>query len=255
MILTKLTKTLTKGSHEKINTKCDFCDREKEMEYRTYFKITKGITEKCYCHKCSAEKAKITNLERYGCIATTQNKEVLKKMINTNLERYGVEHPSQLDKYKEKQKHTNIEKYGYSTPLQNLELRKSGNIKKYGVEYPIQNSEIKIRIETTNLERYGVKNTLKSKELIEKWNLKIREKMLIRNNIIDVIDNDYLAHCNICNNDYLINDTLFYGRKKYNTILCTNCNPVSIKISGLEIQFQNFIKDNYNNYITIKYSY
>jgi len=251
MILTELQTELTKGSHYIINTSCDICGREKEMEYRTYFKITKGMIEKCYCHKCSAEKAKITNLERYGCVATTQNKDVLKKMRRTNLERYGIEYPSKLDKCKEKQKNTNIERYGYATPLQNIELMKSSMLKKYNVEFAIQYDEFKNKIEKTNIERYGVKNTFQHKEFRKKYNLKIREQMIIDNNIIDVIDHNYLAHCDICDNNYLINDTLFYARKKCNTILCTTCNPVSKQISGLEIQLKNFISDNYNGIIIL----
>ena len=252
MIITKNIENLTKGSHKKIDAVCDICGKEMIMEYRVYFKITKKLNEKYYCHKCSRIKVEKTNLEKYGTIAPLQNSEVFKKMIETNIERYGVEHSSQLEEFKLKQKNTNIEKYGYSTPIQDMELRKNGNMKKLGVEFPIQNNEIKIQIEKTNLEKYGVKNPLQSTELRKKGYLKLNQKTISNNiEIINIIDNDFLINCNICKNDFLINKHLFYARKKYNTILCINCNPISKQISGIEIQLYNFIKENYNNEILI----
>ena len=251
MILTKNIEKLTKGSHKEIEVKCDICGKERIMEYRTYFKLTDKLTNKYYCHKCSIIKMGETNLKKYGFIAPLQNKDILNKMIKTNIKKYGVEHASQLKSVKEKQKNTNLKKYGYITVLQNMKVRKEGLMKKYGVEFPTQNNKIKLQIEETNMKRYGVKNTLQAKELREKGYLKLRKKMLSDNNIISVCDNDYLINCDICHNNILINKSIFYGRKKCNTILCTICNPVSNQISGIEIQLQNFIKNNYNNEILL----
>ena len=249
MILSNNIKGLTRGSHQKIDVVCDICGKERNMEYRTYFKLTNSLEDKYYCHKCSRIKAEKTNLNKYGCIAPLQNEEILKKMINTNLEKYGVEHSSQLEEYKLKQKNTNLEKYGYSTPLQNLEIKKEGNRKKYGVDYPIQNNIIRDKIEKTNLEKYGVKNTLQSIELRKKGYIKVREKMLENNNIIDVdANNNYIIECEVCGN-VSIDKSIFYSRKKYNSLLCTFCNPVSPQVSGKEILLKNFIKDNYKNLI------
>jgi len=251
MIITKNIENLTKGSHKKIDAVCDICGKEMIMEYRVYFKITKKLNEKYYCHKCSRIKVEKTNLEKYGVIAPMQNSEVFKKMIETNIKKYGVEHSSQLDEFKLKQKSTNIEKYGHLTPLQDMELRKNGNMKKIGVEFPIQNTEIKIQIEKTNLEKYGVKNTFQSIELRKKGYLKIRQKMLLANNIIDIIDDEYILKCDICDSVFKINKFNFYARKKYNTILCSLCNPISPQISGNEIELRNFIKENYYKEIII----
>jgi len=251
MILTENIENLTKGSHKEIEVSCDFCDKKRTMEYRTYFKITNQLNDKYYCHKCSRIKVEKTNLEKYGVIAPLQNISILEKMIKTNIKRYGVEHASQLDSVKEKQKTTNLKKYGYITVLQNMELRKNGNMEKYGVEYPIQNNKIKSQIEKTNLEKYGVKNTFQYKEFRDISYLKLRKKMLLDNNIISVHDNDYLINCDICNNNILINKHIFYARKKYNTIICTTCNPISSQISGIEIQLQNFIKNNYTDEILL----
>ena len=55
--------------------------------------------------------------------------------------------------------------------------------------------------------------------------------------------------CDLCNNIFTINKGLLYNRQKYNTILCTHCNPIDKHISGKEIQLLNFIKENYNSEI------
>ena len=55
---------------------------------------------------------KATNLEKYGCECSAQNKEVKEKIKTTNLEKYGCEHAFQSEEVKEKIKATNLEKYG-----------------------------------------------------------------------------------------------------------------------------------------------
>jgi len=57
---------INKGSHLKIIGICDNCNNEKEMEFRTYYKITNNFKENYYCKKCSHIKNKKTNLEKYG---------------------------------------------------------------------------------------------------------------------------------------------------------------------------------------------
>ena len=221
------------------------------MEYRTYFKITNQLNDIYYCHNCSRIKVEKTNLKKYGCVAPMQNPNILKKMIRTNLDRYGVEHSSQLEEFKNKQKNTNLEKYGYSTPLQDMKLRIEGNMKKYGVKFSQQCDKIKSKIENTNLKKYGVKNTLQVKEFRKKGYLKLRKKMILDNNIISIKNDEYLIKCEICNNNVFIDKSNFYARKKYNTILCPKCNPISKQTSGLEIQLQFFIKENYHKEILL----
>jgi len=278
MIVSDITsKKVSKGSHLNILTKCDICEKEKEMEYRTYYKITNKLKDKYYCHKCSRIKVKKTNLEKYGGVSPMNSKKTVEKMIKTNLEKYGVEHSSQLDEFKEKQKITNNEKYGYDTPLQDIELRKKGMVKKYGVEFPLQHKTIKDKFEKTNIEKYGVRNVWKNKEIREKikktniekygfeipsMSVEIMDKIneTKRKNLIDkykkynVIDYDMknkelIIHCEK-NHKYKIFYTMFYHRIKLNTELCTICNPISsYSNSGYEIQLQDFIKENYKENI------
>jgi len=156
------------GSHVNILCSCDICGKEKNMMYKTYYKITKGLNEKYYCQKCSKEKWEKTNLERYGSIYPQQNELVKKKIIDTNINRYGVEHSSQLNEYKEKQKQTNLKTHGMITPLQDISKRKMGMIEKYGVDVPIKSEILKNKICKTNIEKYGVDNPWKNKDIRKK---------------------------------------------------------------------------------------
>lgn len=102
-----------------------------------------------YCKECIRiirySKAKITNMEKFGCENPSQSKIVREKLKKTNLERYGTEYPIQNELIKEKIKKTNLERYGCENPYQNEKIKekiKQINIKKYGVEHPMQNKEI-----------------------------------------------------------------------------------------------------------------
>jgi hypothetical protein len=267
---------LMKGSHVVVLTSCDICGKEKNMEYRTYYKITNGCAEKYYCQKCSKEKWEKTNLERYGYIYPQQNQLVKDKIVQTNIERYGVEHSSQLEKYKIKQKNTNNEKYGVDTPLQDIELMKNGMMKKYGVKYPIQNDIIKAKIKKTNFDRNGFDNALKNREKIKKTNLErygfenpMQNKRVIeknnntkRLNFLKKYENYNILEYDISkkilkmecdkNHIYEINYDIFKNRIKLKTKLCTICYPISsYSNSGYEIQLQDFIKENYKGEISL----
>lgn len=159
---------LMKGSHVEILCSCDICGKEKLIEYRIYYKITNGIKEKYYCHKCSKDKWEKTNLERYGSIYPQRNEVIKRKIVETNLDRYGVEHSSQLNEYKDKQKNTNMEKYGISSPLKDIKKRKNGMIEKYGVDSPMKNEILKNKIGNTCVERYGCENPMQNEDVRKK---------------------------------------------------------------------------------------
>jgi len=255
-IITLTPYQLMKGSHSIILCSCDICGKEKCMEYRTYYKITNGCTEKYYCQKCSKAKWEKTNLDRYGFIYPQQNDLIKKKIVDTNLDRYGVEHSSQLDEYKNKQENTNIEKYGKKSVLQNKIYFNKGKktmVEKYGVEYPIQNEDIKNKIENTNLKRYGVKNNFQNAKCRNNGFVKIRNNMLKINNVLRVEDDNYILKCDKnAEHDYSINRFLFYCRKKSNITICTICNPVkSYWNSEQENNLKKFITENYNNEISV----
>jgi len=100
---------VTKGSHVIVVVKCDECDKEKEMMYKTYNRYEDGY----YCTKCVKKiKTQQTNIKKYGVKSPLQNKEIKIKFNNTCKERYGVIYPLQNKEILEKRNNTNIKRYG-----------------------------------------------------------------------------------------------------------------------------------------------
>jgi len=158
---------LTKKSHTKINVKCDICDNKKELDFSNYIVVTKNLTELYFCKKCSRQKAKKTNFEKYGN-EIYNNREQAKKTCFKN---FGVEHPFQHAKIKEKSKQTKIDRYGN----ENFTNRKQGKktmLEKYGVEYSGQSEKLINKTNQTKLKKYGDEN-YNNKEQSKKTKLKL----------------------------------------------------------------------------------
>lgn len=105
------------------------------------------------------EKMKQTCLEKYGVDCTLKDNDIKNKTINTWLLNYGVSHPHKSDKIKQKIKETCLEKYGVNNPFELKEIRNKAKqtcLKKYGVEYAMQNEQIKKKNKDTCLNNYGV---------------------------------------------------------------------------------------------------
>jgi hypothetical protein len=88
---------MSKGSHYKIECKCDGCGIEKEVIFKNYIKYDNNWGE-YYCRKCSEVKRKKTLRENFGVDYPIQNKKVLTKMKKTLVEKYGVDNISKRDK-------------------------------------------------------------------------------------------------------------------------------------------------------------
>ena len=202
---------ISKNSHYKITAICEECGIETEIMIHKYH-VNKQRQGYYGCKKCSRKKFKLTNQELFGC-----------------------DNPSQNDKVKLKRENTCIEKYGVKTTL---------------IE-----SETKKKIDKTNLELYGNECFLKSDARIENVKNKIIENFDKNFKLIDliggVIPDKYIyeIECEKGHN-FKINSTMFYQRCKWNTIVCTVCNPIgSFSQSGYEIQLFEFIKNNYDGKI------
>lgn len=112
---------LPKGSHSKIDVKCDYCNNIKHITYKDYLKNHDEELGDC-CIKCRPIKHK-----------------------HTMLERYGVENSSQMIDTIDKTKATNRKKYGCDWQMQSKEVRQKSILtsrKKYGVDYPTQCPEV-----------------------------------------------------------------------------------------------------------------
>lgn len=93
---------LSPQSHRKITAICDCCGEVKEMEYRVYYKITRGLTTSYECAKHNTERLKSFSLQTYGTSNPFQAEEVKAKSRATCVEKYGVPYNTQRQEHKEK---------------------------------------------------------------------------------------------------------------------------------------------------------
>lgn len=172
---------LTKGSHVKVKTSCNYCNEIVYKAYKNYLRETENGILKNSCKNCNRNKAKDTWLELYGVDNPNKSQEIKVKKRETNLERYGVEFIMQSPEMLEKQRHTVKEKYGKDNISQVKEIHQkkiNTNINKYGTEYYFQTEVFKEDSKSSMLERYGVENYTSTDKYLETNKLyweKIRE--------------------------------------------------------------------------------
>lgn len=154
---------LGKTSTKFIWATCRFCGEPHRIRNGFFNKAESACHKQCklkeqgsFCpfnNPEKLEKAKKTNLIKYGFEFASQNKNISNKISktkltkesqqktkNTNLEKYNVENVFQNELIKEKIKETNIERYGVDNPLKSeivKEKSKSTCIDRYGVENPM----------------------------------------------------------------------------------------------------------------------
>lgn len=228
---------LTQGSHEKIKVSCDFCGKEKEIIFNSYWRNTNGLKDEYACsEKCGLKKRDVTNFQKYGVKNVFQNdviKEKIKESYKKNLQ---VNHPSMNVEIQNKIKNTNKLKYGHTCA--------------------ILNDDIKNKLQQTCLKKYGVTNSFQTIKSFNTKKKKIIDKYA-HLGLIDIIDKKFILKCDK-NHISHIEKSIFYNRLKLKTIICTECNPIGdYHRSGLEIEMSNFINENYHGSIILnkKFSY
>ena len=260
---------LSKNSHLKIDVKCDVCGLEKNISYFSYVRNIKN-SNIYTCQKCSIEKYKLTNIEKYGVEFPIQSKEIKERRKKNNIEKYNVDEPSKLESIKEKiritkklkyddENYNNKEKTKETKKLKydniNYNNREKANttcIQRYGVENVSQSETIKNKKRETSIKNYNVDNYSKS-DIYKIDRIDILKEKYKNINILNVCNNKLILNCdcNKCHN-YEIDITVLRNRIIYKTILCTVCNPISsYSNSGHEINIRNFIKENYNKEIIL----
>ena len=126
-----------------------------------------------------AEKARKTNLIKYGVENPFQNKEVKNKIRETMIERYGVDSPLKSKTIRNKVRQTCINKYGVDNPSKNGDIKekfKKTCVEKFGVDNPQKNQKVKentrksfksmVKIDAN--ETYKMVNILREKEFWKK---------------------------------------------------------------------------------------
>jgi len=216
------------------------------------------------------EKSKITSLNKYGEEYPTQSDEVKNKIVKTCMDKYGydsymktmdfkekskneikrlygVEYVSQSDIVKNKVKETNLKKYN-NEHYRNTEKNKKTCLEKYG-NNNYRNTE---KNKKTCLEKYGTEYYNQSnlyKNYVKKRKIEnLTKKYKI--NIVDIDENNFIiSHCDECGENFKLSYQQLLNRHNYKTILCSNCNPINVAISGHEMQLLGFIKNNHSDKI------
>lgn len=173
---------LPDGSHVKIEASCDGCGNIKTMQYREYLQY---YTEKYgyLCKKCSVQKAIDTQVERYGGVGL-QAKEIKEKAKATNIIKYGCETPFENKEIYEKIRKTQNEKYGGIGMASEKTRSKieTTNLKIRGVRNPSQAEDIKKKKSETCLKNYGVEHIFQDKERFAEILEKSRKTILANGN-------------------------------------------------------------------------
>ncbi len=223
---------INKGSHQKITAICK-CGNETKIRVHKYYENV----ERCGyygCKKCSREKYKITNIEKYGFDNPMKCQEMKDFIVKNNIMKYGVK-TTLLDK-------------------NTLHKIKQTNLERYGSEEVLSSDIVRNKSKLTFLERYGVEHFSKADAFkivgYNNWEKQIKEK-LIKYSIVDFIINDDRTvdiKCDLGKDHYFnITSKNLYQRKEIqHNILCTECNKLEYHISGKELELLDFIKNNYD---------
>lgn len=247
---------LSKGSKAIIEVSCDDCGKKKKYDFVTYMRfVNKNKYHKYLCRECGMKLRDENNIEKYGVKSPMQREEIVEKKRKTSLEKYGFDHPCKSESVKNKIFDTNFERYGVKCPSQNKIIQEKiqkTNIKKYGGISSFCSKEIRNKSEQTMFKKYGFEFSNQIKDFhdqIIEHGLKTRiDKIKNKySNIQKIIGTTYTVKCdNGCEHNFEIDSINFYQRIRYNTIICTVCNPIDKLSSGKEIEFIKFITDNYS---------
>jgi len=151
---------------------CRFCGEKIDCRKGFFIKSGSACHKECrlkeqsffgspFANKETREKAKQTNLKRYGVENANQNKEIGNKISKSKL----------TIESKNKTKQTNLERYGVENVFQSKEIKekiKQTNLERYNVDHPQKSDEIRTKTIETLKEKYGIENLAYSKEIVEK---------------------------------------------------------------------------------------
>lgn len=189
---------IIKGSHKIVDVKCEICNSESKLKIVKYWENREKYNFYS-CKKCSGEKRKMTNLDKYGVEYISQtkgNRERMKKFMSsdefkdkskeTMIGKYGVDRYCKSDEFKKimyenkdvriskimkSNKKTCLERYGVENYMLTGEFREKAKetmIEKYGAPYSMQNEYIMNKSKETLFENYGVYYAFNSDEIMNK---------------------------------------------------------------------------------------
>ena len=201
------------------------------------------------------EKAKATNLKKYGVSNVSKSPEIIEKIKSANFKRYGVDWSWQADEVKDKIRNTIFTKYGVENVSKSPVIRekiKSILFERYGVDNIRKASVIIAKIKETNLKLYGNEIPMKNKTILNKVLKSSRETYYnkIKDRLSDRVEllfdkslyistdksNLYKFKCKKCNVEF--EDHMDGGRIPR----CMTCYPYLNGVSTGELEILNYIK-------------
>lgn len=218
------TKHLSKGSVVKITAICHNCSSENKNIFKDYWNYTNGLKDPYFCNKCNYIKSEKTSLDRWGVSNPMKSNLIKDRLKESLLKKYGVDHYSKTNEWLDKFKTTSIKKWGVDNPSKSfeiIELIKNKN--EYFLKSDEFRDESKQKKQRKTYKKYA--NLLPSNYLTKKYN-----------NGLFSIEHD-------CGNTFNITKSLLYNRIMNNSIVCTFCNPIDIKVSSFEIEVGLFLKE------------
>jgi hypothetical protein len=127
-----------KGNKDKLFYTCSNCNEEAHVSLSEFNRGRR-------CEKCSRERSKETNLEKYGVENPFQSEEIKARIKENNLEKYGVDHHMKVPEILQKAQDTHMARHGFGFAFHSKESFEKIHItcmERYGVKYPLQNEEI-----------------------------------------------------------------------------------------------------------------
>lgn len=221
---------LMPGATTIITTICDSCYGETKNVFKDYFNYTNGLVDHFLCKKCNSIKNKKTNLQKWGVDNPMKSSIIKERLKKTIQHKYGVDHYSNTDEYKIKYKETCKEKYGVENSFQVEEYKEKSRNKireKRGVDYYLQTKKLRDH----------------SKLVKEDRTKKKFEGLLSEDYYIEeYTDETFKVKHIVCNREIIITKNLLNKRIESGCIICTNCNPINIQESYIEIEIKSFIR-------------
>ena len=221
------------------------------------------IIAKSYLNtKKAKEKAKKTNLEKYGYKHASQSEEIKEKTRQTNIERYEVEYPMQSDEVKKKSIKSCRKNLGVDKPLQSdlvKEKYKKTCLNKFGVENPFQSEEHKNKSKNTLINKFGSLEAAYTERYQKTKETLIRRYQVENAGLLwgKYFFNDYMFDSSwelafyiyhVDRNHNIKHEPTFFTYK-YNNVLCRYYPDFKINGKYYEIKGEQFIKRNSNGKI------